>query len=174
MNILVRRAVRAALRRSAPALVLAALSFAPSTSFATEPRPANSIAVSGAWARETAAAQTAGGGFMTIENKSNRPDRLISASSQVSDRVEIHTMTMDGGVMRMRPVTGGIAIPAYGRLNLAPGSYHVMFIGLKAPLRRGEAVPVTLRFAHGGSVTVRLAIQPIGAMGSDGGHHGHH
>lgn len=158
----------------APVLVVAAFSAAMPTPIAAEPYRAGAITVSNAWARETAPAQQAGGGFMTIDNAGNRPDRLLSATSGLADKVELHTVSMDGGVMRMRPVAGGIAIPARGKVELRPGSFHIMFMGLTAPLRRGESVPVTLRFARAGTITARLAVQPIGAMGPDGGHHGHH
>ncbi|WBX84609.1 copper chaperone PCu(A)C [Sphingosinicella microcystinivorans] len=168
------RAARAVHRGVAPVLAVAALSTVTSTPIAAEPYRTASITVSDAWARETAPAQKAGGGFMIIDNAGNRADRLLSAASGVADKVELHTVSMDGGVMRMRPVAGGIAIPARGKVELRPGSFHIMFMGLKAPLRRGETVPVTLRFARAGTVTARLAVQPIGAMGPDGGHHGHH
>lgn len=174
MDTIVCRAVRAVRRGVAPVFALAALGVATSTPIGAEPYRAGSITVSDAWARETAPAQKAGGGFMIIDNAGNRPDRLLSATSGVADKVELHTVSMDGGVMRMRPVAGGIAIPARGKVELRPGSFHIMFMGLKVPLRRGESVPVTLRFAQAGTVTARLAVQPIGAMGPDGGHHGHH
>ena len=174
MPIIVCRAARAVHRGVAPVLAVAACSAAIPTPIAAEPHRAGSITVSDAWARETTPAQKVGGGFMTIDNAGNRTDRLLSATSGVADKVELHTVSMDGGVMRMRPVAGGIAIPARGKVDLRPGSFHIMFIGLKAPLRRGESVPVTLRFARAGTITARLAVQPIGAMGPDGGHHGHH
>lgn len=172
------RASRGVHRGVAPVLArflaVATLSAATPTPIVAEPYRAGAITVSAAWARETAPAQKAGGGFMTIDNAGNRPDRLLSAMSGVADKVEIHTVSIDGGVMRMRPVTGGLAIPARGKVELRPGSFHIMFMGLKAPLRRGESVPVTLRFARAGTVAARLVVQPIGAMGPDGGHHGHH
>jgi copper(I)-binding protein len=174
MHTIVCRAVRAVRRGFAPVLAAAALGAAMPTPIAAEPIRAGTIIVSGAWARETAPAQKAGGGFMTIENDTGQPDRLLSATSGVADKVELHTVSMDGGVMRMRRVAGGIAIPARGTVELRPGSFHIMFMGMRAPLRRGESVPVALRFARAGTVTARLVVQPIGAMGPDGGHHGHH
>lgn len=174
MPTIVCRAARAVQRGVAPVLAVAALSAVLPTPLAAEAYQAGAITVSAAWARETVPAQQAGGGFMTVENAGNRPDRLLSATSGVADKVALHIVSMDGGVMRMRPVAGGIAIPARGKIELRPGSFHIMFMGLKAPLRRGESVPVTLRFARAGTITARLAVQPIGAMGPDGGHHGHH
>lgn len=76
--------------------------------------------------------------------------------------------------MRMRQVTDGIAVPARGTLELRPGSFHVMFMGLKRQLRQGEHFPVTLRFQRAGRVTVQFAVQAVGAAGPmEGGHVGH-
>lgn len=135
---------------------------------------AGSLAIQHPWSRETAAGQAVGGGFMTIRNTGDREDRLVSGTSAVATEVQLHTMSMDGGIMRMRQVQGGIAVPAKGVLELKPGSYHIMFVGLKRPLRQGERFPVTLRFQRAGSVTVQFAVQPIGSTGPmEGGHAGH-
>lgn len=120
------------------------------------------LSITDAWSRQTASGQANGGGFMTIGNRAKRPDRLIGGSSPVAEKVEIHTMSMDGGIMRMRPLPNGLAVPAGGKLELKPGGYHIMLIGLKAPLRLGTRVPLTLRFQHGGSVTVQLKVEQIG------------
>lgn len=126
------------------------------------------------WSRETAAGQAVGGGFMTITNEGAMEDRLVSGTSPVAAEVQLHTMTMDGGVMRMRQVEGGIAVPARGTLELKPGSYHIMFMGLKRQLRQGEGFPVTLRFQRAGSVTVQFAVQPVTSTGpTESGHAGH-
>lgn len=135
---------------------------------------AGTIAIQHPWLRETAAGQTVGGGFLTIANNGTREDRLLSGTTPVAAEVQLHTMTMDGGVMRMRQVTDGIAIPARGSVELKPGGYHIMFMNLKRQLRQGESVPVTLRFARAGAITVRFAVQPVGATGPmEGGHAGH-
>jgi copper(I)-binding protein len=73
--------------------------------------------------------------------------------------VQIHTMNMDGGVMRMRPVEGGLAIPAGGRVVLQPGGLHLMFMELSAPLVAGSTFPVTLRFANAGDIKVEFNIE---------------
>lgn len=135
---------------------------------------AGSLAIQHPWSRETAAGQAVGGGFLTIANPGAAEDRLLSGTSPVAAEVQLHTMTMDGGVMRMRQVKGGIAVPAKGRLELKPGGYHIMFIGLKQQLRQGERFPVTLRFKRAGTVTVQFAVQPVGSTGPvEGGHAGH-
>lgn len=133
-----------------------------------------SLAIEHPWSRETAAGQAVGGGFMTITNKGATEDRLVSGTSPLAAEVQLHTMSMDGGVMRMRQVEGGIAVPARGTLELKPGSYHIMFMGLKRQLRQGERFPVTLRFQRAGSVTVQFAVQPVTSTGPiESGHAGH-
>jgi len=135
---------------------------------------AGPLSIQHPWSRETAVGQAVGGGFLTIANSGAREDRLLSGTTPVAAEVQLHTMTMDGGVMRMRQVTGGIAIPAKGAVELKPGGYHIMFMGLKRQLRQGERVPVTLRFQRAGNVTVQFVVQPVGATGPmEAGHAGH-
>ncbi|WP_263588862.1 copper chaperone PCu(A)C [Sphingopyxis sp. GC21] len=132
------------------------------------------LSVQHAWSRETAAGQAVGGGFLTITNSGSRDERLLSGTTPVAAEVQLHTMTMDGGVMRMRQVTDGIAIPAKGSVELKPGSYHIMFMGLRRQLRQGERFPVALRFQRAGSVTVQFTVQPVAATGPmEGSHAGH-
>lgn len=111
---------------------------------------------------------------MTLVNHGAAEDRLLSGSTPVAAEVQLHTMSMDGGVMRMRQIQGGIAIPAGGTLELRPGSYHIMFMGLKRPLRQGERFPVTLRFQRAGTISVQFAVQPVSSTGPmETGHAGH-
>lgn len=113
------------------------------------------------WLRETPPAAKTGAGYALIVNPGRQDDRLLGGSSAVADHVEVHSMTMDGGIMRMRPVSGGLAIAAGGAAVLRPGSYHLMLMGLKRPLRRGETVEIRLRFAKAGDVPVRFWVEPI-------------
>jgi hypothetical protein len=153
-----------------PVVALATLG----TSALAHAKQTASIAVHHAWARETAAGQSVGGGFMTITNRTPAWDRLLTGNSPVAAEVQLHTMTMDGGVMRMRQVEDGISIPANGTLELKPGSYHIMFMGLKRQLRQGERFPVTLRFQRAGNVTVQVSVQSVMSSGPmDSGHAGH-
>jgi periplasmic copper chaperone A len=132
------------------------------------------ILVSQAWSRATAPRAQVGAGFLIIRNTGAGPDRLLSANSPRAAKVEIHTMSMKGGVMRMRPLPGGLDIPARSVATLAPGGNHLMLIGLKAPLKQGERVPATLRFAKAGSVQVQLTVAAAGAPApapsGNGGH----
>jgi Uncharacterized protein conserved in bacteria len=132
----------------------------------------NDLAISSPWTRQTAPGQSVGGGFMTIANGGKSADKLVSASSPAARKVEIHSMTMDGRIMRMRAVPDGLPIPAAGVLELKPGGFHIMLIGLKAPLALGKSVPLTLRFAKAGTVTVQLKVEPV-THGMGGGHDGH-
>ena len=126
------------------------------------------------WSRETAVGQAVGGGFLTITNSGDREDRLISGTTPVAAEVQLHTMTMDGGIMRMRQVTDGIAVPAKGSVELKPGGYHIMFMGLKRQLRQGERFPVTLRFQRARSVTLQFAVQPVTSTGPMESSHAEH
>ncbi|HZF46967.1 MAG TPA: copper chaperone PCu(A)C [Sphingomonadaceae bacterium] len=135
---------------------------------------AGNLSIEHPWSRETAPCQTSGGGFMTVLNNGAQPDKLLSATSPVAAEVQLHSSSVEGGVMRMRHVEGGIAIPAKGRLELKPGSYHIMFIGLKQPLRKGKQVPVSLKFQRAGKVDVKFAVQSIGSNGPmESDHAGH-
>ena len=130
------------------------------------------------WARATPPGAQTAAAYLTIMNHGTEPDVLVGASSPQADRVEFHVTTMDNGVMKMRPATSGVTVPAGGTVELKPdGGYHVMLGGLKAPLRSGTMLPVTLRFAKAGSIEVVFAVEPIGARGPSAGaapEHDHH
>jgi periplasmic copper chaperone A len=115
------------------------------------------------WARATPPSAPAGGGFLKITNTGSAPDRLVSVSSPAADLVQVHEMKMDGSVMRMREVEKGLEIPAGGSVILAPGGYHLMMMGLKAPFKQGASVPVTLVFEKAGKIDVELAVEAMGA-----------
>lgn len=131
------------------------------------------ISVHAPWLRETPPASKVGAGYATIVNQGKSDDRLLGVTTEVADQVEIHSMTMDGNIMRMRPVAGGLAIPAGGKVALKPGGYHLMLIGLKRTLKRGEMVPLTFRFARAGAVTIRVHVEPLGFQPGIGELHHH-
>jgi copper(I)-binding protein len=134
----------------------------------------NTVKVEGAWARPTVQGQAAGGGFLKIKGGA-AGDRLVAGSATVSNAVELHTMSMDGDVMRMRQVPA-IDVPAGGTVELKPGGLHVMFMGLKQPLKAGDTFPLTLRFEKAGDVKVDVKVSaqpPAGAAAGHGGHGGH-
>ena len=118
------------------------------------------LTISGPFARASAGKAKAGGGFMTIMNK-GEADKLIAVSSGIAKRTELHTHIKDGDVMRMREVDH-VDVPN-GMVELKPGSYHVMFMGLKQPLKEGQTVPVELTFEKAGKVSVDIKVGPVGA-----------
>ena len=123
---------------------------------------AQSLKIEKPWARATAPGAAVGGGFLTVHNPGKSGDRLVAASSPVSARMELHEMAMEKDVMRMREVKA-MEIPAGGTLELRPGGYHLMFMELKAPLKQGEKVPVTLKFEKAGEMKVELSVEGMGA-----------
>jgi copper(I)-binding protein len=130
---------------------------------------AGSLKISAAWARATPKGASVGGGYMTIANTGTTPDRLIGGASDVSSRVEIHDMSMDNGVMKMRPVANGLEIKPGQTVEFRPGGYHVMFLGLKKGLEQGQQVKATLAFEKAGKVSVNFAVAGVGAPGMSGG-----
>lgn len=131
-----------------------------------------SIAVEQPWSRATPSGAKTGAVYLTIDNKSGTPDKLTGASSNVADKLQIHEMKVENGVMQMREITGGLPVPANGSVVLKPGSYHVMLIGLKKPLTAGETFPLTLTFAKAGNISVTVPVQSMGATQDKGGNMG--
>jgi copper(I)-binding protein len=115
------------------------------------------------WTRATAPTAPSGGGFLRITNTGTTADRLIAVRSPAADKVEIHEMKMDGNVMRMRELDKGIDIPPGATVELKPGGFHIMFMGLKAPFAKDAKVPATLVFEKAGSIDVELLVQAMGA-----------
>jgi copper(I)-binding protein len=109
-------------------------------------------------AAATVAGQTSGGGFMKLVNQ-GAADRLLSASATVCERIEMHTMRIEGDVMRMRQLDT-IELPAGKTVELKPGGLHLMLVGLKAPLKAGESFPLKLKFEHAGQLTVEVKVEP--------------
>ena len=115
------------------------------------------------WARATPKGASTAAAYMTITNTGTAPDRVSCLSDDASAQCQIHSMTMTGGVMQMRPVEGGLEIKPGETVTLKPGGYHAMFVGLKHPLVQGQAVKVTLKFDRAGTLDVECPIAAIGA-----------
>jgi periplasmic copper chaperone A len=111
------------------------------------------LTIDDAWARQTPDMATNGAVYLTVRNTGAAADKLLSATAQVSDKVELHQTTSSGGMMSMEPVAG-IDVPAAGTVELKPGGYHIMLVGLKSPLEAGQKIPVTLQFEKAGAVEV--------------------
>ena len=114
------------------------------------------IDIDNAWARTTVPGMSMGGVFMEIENEGKADDVLLGGSTPVAERVEIHNHINDNGVMRMREVVGGLPLPKNQEIVLQPGSYHIMLMGLKAPLKEGDKFPLTLRFKNAKPKTITV------------------
>lgn len=117
------------------------------------------------WSRATAPSQKAGGVFLRIENAGDRPDRLIGIETELADTASLHAMIRDGEVMKMRPVAGGLEVPANGQVVLAPGGRHVMLIGLRAQLVKDTAIPLTLIFERAGRIEIEAVVEAAGSRG---------
>lgn len=128
---------------------------------------AGDITIEQPWSRATPGGAKVGGGYVRITNTGKEPDRLIGGTFPLAGRVEVHEMAMDGTVMRMKPVEGGLAIAPGATVELKPGGYHLMFMDLKEPLKDGQSVKGTLVFEKAGTVAVEYAVRGMG--GSPGG-----
>jgi copper(I)-binding protein len=138
---------------------------------AAEDYSVGSIQIGNPWTRATPKGSTVAGAYMTITNKGSAPDRLVSGSSALADRFEVHSMVMDGGVAKMRPVDGGLEIKPGETVELKPGGLHVMLTGLKQPLDKGQKVKATLEFAKAGKVEVEYTVEALGAAAPAMHHH---
>jgi len=135
---------------------------------------AGSIEIDTPWLRATPRGALVAGGYMKISNKGAAPDRLIGGSTPAAGRFEVHEMTMDQGVAKMRPVAGGLEVSPGSTVELKPGSFHVMLLDLKQPLQQGQKIKGVLEFEKAGKVEIEYSVEPVGATSPAGGHsHGH-
>ena len=128
------------------------------------------IEINQLWTRATPPTAPTGGGFLVLTNTGTTPDRLIAVTSPNAAKVELHEMTMEGNIMRMRELPKGVELPPGATVTLKPGGLHLMFIDLKAPFTKDTKVPATLVFEKAGSIPVELAVQAMGT--SAPGQHG--
>ena len=115
------------------------------------------------WIRATPPGAPAGGGYLTITNKGSEADRLVGGATAIAMKTEIHEMSMDGGVMKMRPLADGLEIAPGETVVLKPGGLHIMLMKLTGPIRRGDTVAITLTFEKAGEITLDFIAAPIGA-----------
>lgn len=123
---------------------------------------AGDIVVERPWARATPKGASVGAGYMVVRNKGQAPDTLTGIASDIAAAAQMHETKSQGGVMSMDEVAR-LAIPPGGAVMFKPGAYHVMFVDLKAPLKKGEHFKATLTFEHAGPIAVDFAIEGIGA-----------
>ena len=115
------------------------------------------------WSRATPKGASAGAAYLTVTNNGAAPDRLSCAGSDAAAQCQIHTMNIENGVMKMRPVEGGLEIKPGETVTLKPGSDHLMLMKLKHPLEAGNSMKATLKFEHAGTVDVDYPVAAIGA-----------
>ena len=124
------------------------------------------------WAKTSLEGVPNSAAYMTITNTGETDDTLVAAAADVSKAVELHTMSMEDGVMRMRQLEDGVPLPASETVTLQPGGLHVMLIGLNDRLEKGESFAMTLTFEKAGQLEVEAIVEdPQGSRGHDHGTH---
>ena len=126
------------------------------------------LQISQPWTRATPKGAAVAGGYLKITNTGTTPDRLLGGSTDVAKRFEVHEMSMDNGVMKMRELKSGLEIPPGATVELKPGSYHIMMQELSRPLAKGERVKASLAFEKAGRGDVEFAVEAIGASAGGG------
>jgi copper(I)-binding protein len=129
-----------------------------------------SLVINHPWSRATPKGATVAGGYLKITNSGTTPDRFVSGSSAAGKRFEIHEMSMDGGVMKMRELKDGIEIAPGATVEFKPGSYHVMFVDIGKPFAKGDKVKTTLTFQKAGKIDVEFYVGDIGGAPTDHKH----
>jgi len=126
------------------------------------------VTVENPWARATPKGADVGAGYLTIKNNGSAPERLTGGTADFAASVGVHEMKSENGVMTMREMQNGLAIPPHGAVTLAPGGNHLMFTHLKKPLTKGEKVKATLTFEHAPPLSVEFTVEGMGASGPAG------
>jgi periplasmic copper chaperone A len=172
------------MRTTLTSLGRAALALAAATLLSAAPAlardfTAGTVKIANPWTRITPPSAKVAGGFMTLTNTGATSDRLLSGSSPVSGRIEVHEMSLDGGIMKMRELAQGLEIKPGETVELKPGSFHIMFMDLKEPITGGVTVKGTLVFEKAGKVEIEYKVEPLGSKGptasaapQDHKHHG--
>jgi len=126
------------------------------------------------WSRAVPKGAKVAAGYMTIKNMGTETDRLVGGSTPVAGRFEIHEMSMDKGVMKMRPLSSGVEIKPGATVELKPSSFHIMMMDLKEPIERGRPFKASLMFEKAGAVDVEFAVEAVGASAAATQEHGAH
>lgn len=163
-----------ALKAPAPGVMLVQAADKPMAMSMGKTFKAGAITVEAPWARATPGGARVAGGFMKITNTGSEPDRLTGGTLPIAGAVEVHEMTMDNNIMKMRRLDKGLEIKPGQTVELKPGGYHIMFTGLTGGLQAGQTVKGTLVFEKAGTVDVEYTVAPVGAQAPAGGGHMHH
>jgi periplasmic copper chaperone A len=155
--------------------ILVALATALSSSAQAYDYKVGAIEIDRPWSRAVPKGATVAAGYLTIRNTGSEPDRLVSGSTPVAGKFEVHEMSMDNGVMRMRPVPDGVVIKAGETVVLKPQSFHIMMMGLKQPIEKGKPFKGSLVFEKAGAVEIDFTVEAVGATAPAAtGHDAHH
>lgn len=127
------------------------------------------VVINQPYAKATMPGAKVAAAYMQVKNTGKSPVTLTAATTPACEKVEVHTMSMDGGIMRMREVTGGVTIPPGETVKFVSGGMHLMLMGLKQQLTPGTTIPMTLTFTGAPAQTVQFPVQAMG----DSGHHNH-
>jgi copper(I)-binding protein len=127
---------------------------------------AGSIEIDNPWSRATPKGAKVAAGYLIIKNTGTDPDRLVGGTSPTAGKVEVHEMSMDKGVMKMRPVSGGLEIKPGETVELKPGSFHLMIMDLKQQIENGKPFKASLNFEKAGPVEVQFNVVAPGATPS--------
>jgi len=128
------------------------------------------VSVEQPWSRATPPGAKIGVGFMQLRNAGSAAERIVGASSPLAAKVQMHVTTREGDVMKMREATS-FEIPAGGTFELKPGGAHLMLMGLRKPLQKGDRVPLTLKLESGGVLAVELPVEGMGARSPEHSRH---
>jgi copper(I)-binding protein len=129
------------------------------------------LTVSSPWTRATPGGAKIAGGYLKVTNNGTAADRFVGVRSDVSDRIEIHEMSMSDGVMKMRPLPNGLEIKPGEAVELKSGGYHLMFMDLKQPLKQGDTLKATLLFEKAGTLDVDFNVNALGATSGNAPQH---
>jgi len=160
------RAGRATLLARARLLVASGLAFAAVAPALAQQFKLGPLTIERPWVRATPKGAEVASGYLVIRNDGDAADTLTGVTADFAVG-QVHEMKMDGGMMTMRELPDGLEIPPHGAVTLSPGGYHLMFVKLTRPLAKGDAVDVTLSFAHAGKIDVRFPVAGVGASGPD-------
>ncbi|RCL01176.1 MAG: hypothetical protein JSC085_000048 [Candidatus Tokpelaia sp. JSC085] len=120
------------------------------------------IVVMAPWARAAEGQSRVGSGYLTINNHSETPDRLMAVRSDIAAFIEIHEMHVENNIMQMRKIVNGLEIAAHGTVVLQPGGYHLMFFDLHQPFKKGDSFNASLEFEKAGTAEVIFTIRSYG------------
>ncbi|WP_375415408.1 copper chaperone PCu(A)C [uncultured Bradyrhizobium sp.] len=129
------------------------------------------LTVTSPWTRATPGGAKIAGGYLKVTNNGAAADRFVKATSDAADHVEIHEMSMSGGVMRMRPVPEGLEIKPGETVELKSGGYHLMFMDLKQALKQGGMLKATLQFEKAGPLDVNFTVNAVGSTSATAPQH---